>query len=233
MVVPGFLLVKTVQETEELSVYETDHFIMESPGKLPEAERMILARRFETILSALAAVPLNLAVARRPSRKYLVRVCFQEEDFNRAPGLRNGHLKFSPTSFTALLLRDKKGKLLKPGVDPRFAVTHWAAQSMDWDHWLVDGFSAYMAFLPMEKEAPVFRKIPERLAAMVPRAVRTGRETLPALADHVVQGFSTFRRGAWRFLQGRNRFSIGPICCGWFTGATWKGAERRSASEAI
>lgn len=37
---------------------------MESPGKLPEAERMILARRFETILSALAAVPLNLAVAR-------------------------------------------------------------------------------------------------------------------------------------------------------------------------
>ena len=140
VVVPGFLLVKTVQETEELSVYETDHFIMESPGKLPEAERMILARRFETILSALAAVPLNLAVARRPSRKYLVRVCFQEEDFNRAPGLRNGHLKFSPTSFTALLLRDKK-------------------------------------------EAPVFRKIPERLAAMVPRAVRTGRETLPALAD--------------------------------------------------
>lgn len=183
VVVPGFLLVKTVQETEELSVYETDHFIMESPGKLPEAERMILARRFETILSALAAVPLNLAVARRPSRKYLVRVCFQEEDFNRAPGLRNGHLKFSPTSFTALLLRDKKGKLLKPGLDPRFAVTHWAAQSMDWDHWLVDGFSAYMAFLPMEKEAPVFRKIPERLAAMVPRAVRTGREALPALAD--------------------------------------------------
>ncbi len=54
---------------------------------------------------------------------------------------------------------------------------------MDWDHWLVDGFSAYMAFLPMEKEAPVFRKIPERLAAMVPRAVRTGREALPALAD--------------------------------------------------
>ena len=45
---------------------------------------------------------------------------------------------------------------------------------MDWEHWLVDGFSAYMAFLPMEKEAPVFRKIPERLAAMVPRAVRTG-----------------------------------------------------------
>ena len=74
-------------------------------------------------------------------------------------------------------------KLLKPELDPRFAVTHWAAQSMDWDHWLVDGFSAYMAFLPMEKEAPVFRKIPERLAAMVPRAVRTGRETLPALAD--------------------------------------------------
>lgn len=183
VVVPGFLLVKTVQETEDLSVYETDYFIMESPGKLPEAERMILARRFETILSALAAVPLNLAVARRPSRKYLVRVCFQEEDFNRAPGLRNGHLKFSPTSFTALLLRNKKGKLLKPELDPRFAVTHWAAQSMDWEHWLVDGFSAYMAFLPMEKEAPVFRKIPERLAAMVPRAVRTGRETLPALAD--------------------------------------------------
>ena len=183
VVVPGFLLVKTVQETEELSVYETDHFIMESPGKLPEAERMILARRFETILSALAAVPLNLAVARRPSRKYLVRVCFQEEDFNRAPGLRNGHLKFSPTSFTALLLRDKKGKLLKPELDPRFAVTHWAAQSMDWDHWLVDGFSAYMAFLPMEKEALVLRKIPERLATRVPRAVRTGREALPALAD--------------------------------------------------
>ncbi len=181
---PGYLLVKAVQETDELSVYETDHFIIESPGKLPETERMALARRFETILSALAAVPMNLAVARRPSRKYLVRVCFQEEDFNRAPGLRNGHLKFSPTSFTALLLRDKKGKPLKlDAVDPRFAVTHWVAQSMDLEHWLVDGFSAYMAFLPMEKEAMVFRKLPGRLAAMLPRAVRTGREPLPALAD--------------------------------------------------
>ena len=181
---PGYLLVKAVQETDELSVYETDHFVIESPGKLPETERMALARRFETILSALAAVPMNLAVARRPSRKYLVRVCFQEEDFNKAPGLRNGRLKFSPTSFTALLLRDKKGKPLKlDAVDPRFAVTHWVAQSMDLEHWLVDGFSAYMAFLPMEKEAMVFRKLPGRLAAMLPRAVRTGREPLPALAD--------------------------------------------------
>lgn len=181
---PGYLLVKAVQETDELSVYETDHFVIESPGKLPETERMALARRFETILSALAAVPMNLAVARRPSRKYLVRVCFQEEDFNKVPGLRNGRLKFSPTSFTALLLRDKKGKPLKlDAVDPRFAVTHWVAQSMDLEHWLVDGFSAYMAFLPMEKEAMVFRKLPGRLAAMLPRAVRTGREPLPALAD--------------------------------------------------
>lgn len=181
---PGFLLVKTVQETDELSVYETDHFIMESPGKMLEAEYMALARRFETILSALAAVPMNLAVARRPSRKYLVRVCFQEEDFNKAPGLRNGNLKFSPTSFTALLLRDKKGRPLKlSAVDPRFAVTHWVTQSMDLEHWLVDGFSAYMAFLPMEKEALVFRKLPGRLAAMLPRAVRTGKVPLPALAD--------------------------------------------------
>lgn len=181
---PGFLLVKTVQETDELSVYETDHFIIESPGKMLEAEYMALARRFETILSALAAVPMNLAVARRPSRKYLVRVCFQEEDFNKAPGLRNGNLKFSPTSFTALLLRDKKGRPLKlSAVDPRFAVTHWVTQSMDLEHWLVDGFSAYMAFLPMEREALAFRKLPGRLAAMLPRAVRTGKVPLPALAD--------------------------------------------------
>lgn len=181
---PGFLLVKTVQETDELSVYEADHFVMESPGKLPEAERMALARRFETILAALAAVPMNLAVARRPSRKYLVRVCFQKEEFNKAPGLRNGNLKFSPTSFTVLLLRDKKGRALElSAVDPRFAVTHWVAQSMDLEHWLVDGFSAYMAFLPVEKEALVFRKLPGRLASMLPRAVRTGREPLPALAD--------------------------------------------------
>lgn len=207
--VPGFLLVKTVQETEELSVYETDHFIIESPGKLPEAERMALARRFETVLSALASVPLNLAVARRPSRKYLVRVCFQEEDFNRAPGLRNGHLKFSPTSFTALLLRNKKGKLLKPELDPRFAVTHWAAQSMDWEHWLVDGFSAYMAFLPMGEGSAC---IPEDSG----KAGRNGSARRPhgqrnsaGPGGHAVQGFSTFRRGAWRFLQGRNASVLG------------------------
>lgn len=181
---PGFLLVKTVQETDELSVYETDHFILESPGKLEEAERSVLARRFETVLSALAAVPMNLTVARRPSRKYLVRVCFREEDFNVAPGLRNGRLKFSPTSFTVLLMRDGKGKPLKlAAADPRFAVTHWVMQSMDMEHWLVDGFSAYMAFLPMEKEAMAFRKLPGRLASVLPRAVRTGREPLPALAD--------------------------------------------------
>ena len=198
---PGYLLVKAVQETDELSVYETDHFVIESPGKLPETEHMALARRFETILSALAAVPMNLAVARRPSRKYLVRVCFQEEDFNKAPGLRNGRLKFSPTSFTALLLRDKKGKPLKlDAVDPRFAVTHWVAQSMDLEHWLVDGFSAYMAFLPMEKEAMVFRKLPGRLAAMLPRAVRTGAAACPG--GPAGAGFRSFRRRPWPPFKG-------------------------------
>lgn len=200
---PGFLLVKTVQETDELSVYETDHFIMESPGKLSETERMALARRFETILTALAAVPMNLAVARRPSRKYLVRVCFQEEDFNRAPGLRDGLLKFSPTSFTVLLLRDKKGRPLKlAAVDPRFAVTHWVTQSMDLEHWLVDGFSAYMAFLPMEKEAMAFRKLPGRLAAMLPRAVRTGTKPLPALADMLARDSGHSAAGHGRPLKG-------------------------------
>ena len=230
--VPGFLLVKTVQETEELSVYETDHFIIESPGKLPEAERMALARRFETVLSALASVPLNLAVARRPSRKYLVRVCFQEEDFNRAPGLRNGHLKFSPTSFTALLLRNKKGKLLKPELDPRFAVTHWAAQSMDWEHWLVDGFSAYMAFFPWRRKrlySGRFRKgWPQWFRAPSARAeklCRPWRTCCPGI-QHIPPR-------SMAFPPGEERFSIGPICCGWFTGATWKGTERRSASEAI
>lgn len=188
---PSFLLVKTVQETDELSVYETDHFILESPGKLSETERMALARRFETVLSVLAGVPMNLTVARRPSRKYLVRVCFQEEDFDRAPGLKNGRLKFSPTSFTVLLLRDSKGKPLKlDAVDPRFAVTHWVTQSMDLEHWLVDGFSSYMAFLPMVKEAAVFRKLPARLASMLPRAVRTGKEPLPALADMLARDSS-------------------------------------------
>lgn len=188
---PSFLLVKTVQETDELSVYETDHFILESPGKLSETERMALARRFETVLSVLAGVPMNLTVARRPSRKYLVRVCFQEEDFDRAPGLKNGRLKFSPTSFTVLLLRDSKGRPLKlDAVDPRFAVTHWVTQSMDLEHWLVDGFSAYMAFLPMVKDAAVFRKLPSRLASMLPRAVRTGKEPLPALADMLARDSS-------------------------------------------
>ncbi|MFR4416945.1 MAG: hypothetical protein ACLT8E_05930 [Akkermansia sp.] len=177
---PDFLLVKTVQETEDLSVYETDHFIMESSGNLSEAERMALARRFETILSALASVPLNLAVARRPSRKYLVRVCFREEDFNRAPGLRNGHLKFSPTSFTTLLLRDKKGRLLKPDeLDPRFAVTHWAAQSMDWEHWLVDGFFRVHGFSSHGEGGDGIWKLPGRLHDAP--AVRQGPS--PALAD--------------------------------------------------
>lgn len=227
---PGYLLVKAVQETDELSVYETDHFVIESPGKLPETERMALARRFETILSALAAVPMNLAVARRPSRKYLVRVCFQEEDFNKAPGLRNGRLKFSPTSFTALLLRDKKGKPLKlDAVDPRFAVTHWVAQSMDLEHWLVDGFSAYMAFLPMEKEAMVFRKLPGRLAAMLPRAVRTaGSRCLPWRTCW--RGIPFIPPQAMASLQRGTRPGTGPICYGRCTGAIWKGTARRNAS---
>lgn len=180
----GFLLVKPVQETDELSVYETDHFVIESPGKLTETERQALARRFEAILAVLSAVPMNLTVARKPSRKYLVRVCFLEEEFNRVPGLLNGRLKFSPTSFTALLLRDRKGNPQKlDAVDPRFAVTHWVMQSMDMEHWLVDGFSGYMAFLPMEKGEASFQKIPARLAGRLPRSVRTGREALPALED--------------------------------------------------
>lgn len=200
---PSLLLVKAVQETDELSVYETDHFIIESPGKLSETERMALARRFETVLSVLAAVPMNLTVARRPSRKYLVRVCFQEEEFNRASGLMHGRLKFSPTSFTVLLLRSKTGKPLKlDAVDPRFAVAHWVAQSMDLEHWLVDGFSAYMAFLPMVKEAAVFRKLPERLASRLPRALRTGKEPLPALADMLARDSSHSASGHDSALKG-------------------------------
>ena len=202
VVVPGFLLVKTVQETEELSVYETDHFIMESPGKLPEAERMILARRFETILSALAAVPLNLAVARRPSRKYLVRVCFQEEDFNRAPGLRNGHLKFSPTSFTALLLRDKKGKLLKPGHALGGAV-HGLGSLAGGRLFRVHGFSSHgegSAGIPEDSG-----KAGRDGSARRPH----GQRSSAGPGGHAVQGFSTFRRGAWRFLQGRNASVLG------------------------
>lgn len=35
----GFLLVKTVQETDDLSIYETDHFIIESPGGWPSRNR--------------------------------------------------------------------------------------------------------------------------------------------------------------------------------------------------
>lgn len=180
----GFLLVKVIQETEELSVYETDHFLIESPGRLAEAERQALSRRFESILSALAAVPLNLTVARKPSRKYLVRVCFSEEEMEKVPGLRNGRLKFSPTSFTVLLLRDKKGNPSElEAVDPRFAVTHWVMQSMDMEHWLVDGFSAYMAFLPREKNEFTFRKLPKKLASLLPRGIRTGKEALPAFED--------------------------------------------------
>lgn len=187
--VDGFLLVKPVQETDELSVYETDHFMIESPGRLVEAEQQALSRRFESILAALAAMPLNLTVARKPSRKYLVRVCFSEEELEKVPGLRNGRLKFSPTSFTVLLLRDRKGKPSRlEAVDPRFAVTHWVMQSLDAEHWLVDGFSAYMAFLPREKEEVFFQRLPKRLASLLPRSVRTGRVSLPALEDLLARG---------------------------------------------
>lgn len=200
----GFLLVKTVQETDDLSIYETDHFIIESPGRLAKPEQEALARRFESILRTLAAIPLNLTVARKPSRKYLVRVCFSEEEMEKVPGLRNGRLKFSPTSFTALLLRDKKGNPVKPdAVDPRFAVTHWVMQSLDVEHWLVDGFSAYMAFLPREKDETVFRKIPGRLAAMLPRSLRAGRDFLPALEDLLARDSSHSASGHDQILKGK------------------------------
>lgn len=209
---PGFLLVKAVQETDELSVYETDHFVIESSGKLSEIERMALARRFESVLAALAAVPMNLTVARKPSRKYLVRVCFQEDDFSKVPGLRNGRLKFSPTSFTALLLRNGKGSPRKlDAVDPRFAVTHWVMQSMDMEHWLVDGFSEYMAFLPMEKEVASFRKLPARLAARLPRSVRSGRAALPALEDMFARDSAHSTAGHDRSLKGNKEGYWGDL----------------------
>lgn len=209
---PGFLLVKPVQETDELSVYETDHFIIESPGKLSEAERQALARRFESVLAALAAVPMNLTVARKPSRKYLVRVCFQEDDFKKVPGLVNGRLKFSPTSFTALLLRDGKGEPRKlDAVDPRFAVTHWVMQSMDMEHWLVDGFSGYMAFLPMEKGAVSFQKVPARLAARLPRSLRTGRGAVPALEDMLARDSFHSSTGHDRGLEGNETAYWGDL----------------------
>lgn len=189
--VTGFLLVKTVQETDELSVYETDHFTIEAPGKLIEAERQAVAHRFESALAALAAMPLNLTVARNPSRKYLVRICLSEAEMNLAPGLRAGRLKFSPTSFTVLLLRNAKGAPLKlTGFDPRFAVTHWVMQALDFEHWLVDGFSAYMSFAPVEKDEIAFGRLPALLASRLPRAVRSGRQALPALADMLARDAS-------------------------------------------
>lgn len=194
--VTGFLLVKTVQETDDLSIYESDHFLMESVSRLTEAEQQMLTHRFESILAALATLPLNLTLARKPSRKYLIRLCFSEEELDKVPGLRNARIKFSPTSFTALLLRDRKGKAVKmDGVDPRFAVTHWVMQAMDREHWLVDGLSNYMSVAPVEKDEIVLGRMPAKLAGMVPRSIRNGKKALPALADllardssHVVSG---------------------------------------------
>mgnify|MGYP002689714482 CR=1 FL=1 len=228
----GFLLVKTVQETDDLSIYETDHFIIESPGRLAKPEQEALARRFESILRTLAAVPLNLTVARKPSRKYLVRVCFSEEEMEKVPGLRNGRLKFSPTSFTALLLRDKKGNPVNPdAVDPRFAVTHWVMQSLDVEHWLVDGFPPIWRFFPGKKMKPSSGRFPEGWRPCCHAAcVRDG---IPSRRWRTCwRGTPPIPPPDMTRLQREKARNTGPICCGQFIGAIWKGRAGPTGSGA-
>ncbi len=192
----GLILIKTVQETAEWCVYETDHFVIESAKKLTDEEQQAIAGKFETVLEAMAALPLNLSVARKPSRKYLVRVCFTEEEMAAVHGLRKGHLMFSPTSFTVLLTRDKKGKAKELNlIDPRFAFGHWVMQSLDMSHWVVDAFAAYLEFVPEKEFKLSFIQLPKRLSNLLPRDIRTGKTAIPAFSDvlarkslHTVEG---------------------------------------------
>lgn len=96
---PGYLLVKAVQETDELSVYETDHFVIESPGKLPETEHMALARRFETILSALAAVPMNLGGGPPPLPQVSGEGMFSGRGFQQGAGPAEREAQVFPHQF--------------------------------------------------------------------------------------------------------------------------------------
>ncbi len=212
--VNGFLLVKTVQESDEWCVYETDHFMIECAQKLSEEERQMLAYKFEAALQALAALPLNLTLARKPSRKYLVRVCLNAAEMEAVHGLRKGRVKFSPTSFTVLLERDKNGKPVKPDeIDPRFALAHWVMQSLDMEHWMVDAFSDYMEFLPTEKHEVLFTRLPERLKKMLPRNILTGKTAIPRLevmlrreAKHTADG-----HGKLKGIQDKDAVSWGGL----------------------
>ncbi len=175
-------LIQTVQESDELCVYESDLFIFESPIPLHEEERRQLTKRFEMSLRALAEMPLNLTVARKPSRKYLVRVCFSQKEMAEVHGLQRGRVKFTPTSFTALLLRDKRDQAQNlDELDTRFAVTHWALQTLDLDHWLVDAFSEYMEFLPVEDNQINFTQVPKFMAKSLPKDIKSGKKKLKTL----------------------------------------------------
>ncbi len=175
-------IIKTVQESDDLCVYESDLFIFESPIPLHEEERRQLTKRFELSLRALAEMPLNLTVARKPSRKYLVRVCFSQKEMAEVHGLQRGRVKFTPTSFTALLFRDKRNQAQNlDELDTRFAVTHWALQTLDLDHWLVDSFSEYMEFLPVEDNQINFTQVPKFMAKRLPKNIKNGKKKLMPL----------------------------------------------------
>ncbi len=175
-------------------VYESPNFIFQSEIEPTGIELSKLALRFEYGLKVLSALPLNIIVAKRPSRKFIVNLCYDEAKMDEFQGIRDFRVSFLPTSFQVLMKRDEKGKeVALNDIRPLFALTHWANQSVDRPHWFVDALSYYMKLAPEKKGAVVFDEMPQVVAKKLLKEVKSGKIKLPPLrlildipSNHVV-----------------------------------------------
>lgn len=189
----GVIMFKVLQQLEGHNVYESDNFRIESPKPLDRTELDALFIRFESSLATLSTLPFNLRLAMVPPGRYVIRVYFDDEEWEKNEGVPHEKIGVSGTHFIVRLDRKDPDapvsiELQKDRPIPDFSylkpihvVTHWVMQFMGKTYWLNEGLAAYMENLP-EKDGMFFYEHDVAMAARaIPRTIRKSRLNLPPL----------------------------------------------------
>lgn len=195
----GVIMFKVLQQLDGYSVYESDHFRIESPKPLDRTELDALFIRFESALAALAALPFNLRLAMAPPVRYVIRVSFDDAGWKESGGGDGEMIGVSGTHFIVRLNRTDPDfpvsiELRKRATIPDFSylkpihiMTHWVMQFLGKIYWLNEGLASYMEVMP-EKEGMFDYEHDIALSARsVPRTIRKSSLSLPSLEKILTQ----------------------------------------------
>ena len=200
---------KTIQESPDFYVYESDHFHIESPRKLHDGEKKHLVSIFEGGVSVLSELPFDLPLARlQAGVMYTIQVFFDASEYEKAGGDKKSRVSMTPSRFLVLLKRNSQGKSRGlDGVKTIGILSKWVSQFSGDVYWLGEGFSKYMQLIPVKKHTYDFSDW-SRIASSIPGPIRRQRLPLPILEKLMTKKGDVSLEKSER---GRNGMSYGAL----------------------